>query len=220
MTTPETASLENQQIATAPIKRPTPKRRQEKAHVEWLAHLSAEEVCRRLEISGKDGFYKHEREWIAANPQHWPEMTDGMCERAEALRRRDADTAERRRAIAKLQGKRLLGGATGELRCACGNQRYPGCDVCPQCGFGENFDPMAHAQAEKRAELVRAGKEDPKQVGRLAAQALNYARWLVEQGYVGWPLAYKRATKKYGVAESAIRQLAAQRSATTRTTRR
>lgn len=110
----------------------------------------------------------------------------------------------------------LLGGKHGTLKCACGKPRYPGKAQCPGCYYGEDLDPMMLVQAEKRAELVRQGKDDPREVAYQVARALNYARWLVEQGYVGWPLAYKRAAKKYGVSEHAIRSRGAERAANKR----
>jgi hypothetical protein len=197
------------------MKRPTPKWRKEQVFAEWLGSLSAEEVLRRLGTSGKDGFYQHEREWVFGNLDRW-EHDSRLLDLRWRWEDRKQEEKARRTASAALQKKCLLGGATGDLRCSCGQSRYPGCDVCPQCGFGENFDPVAHAQAEKRAELVRAGKEDPREVSRLVSLALNYARWLVDQGYVGWPLAYKRAARKYGVSERAIRSLGAQRAARSR----
>jgi hypothetical protein len=109
--------------------------------------------------------------------------------------------------------KSILGGANGKLKCKCGKLRFPGRPVCPQCYYGESLDPILQAQVEKRAELIRAGETDPKIVDSMRYKAFNYAKWLVSQDYCGWALAYKRAAKKYQIAEGSIRQIGAQRAA-------
>ncbi len=109
--------------------------------------------------------------------------------------------------------KAILGGTSGKLKCKCGNLRYPGRPACPKCYYGESFDPIIHAQGEKRAELVREGKTDPKIVDGIRHNAFNYAKWLVQQDYCGWGLAYKKAAKKYGIPEGSIRQIGAARAA-------
>lgn len=110
--------------------------------------------------------------------------------------------------------KSILGGANGKLKCNCGELRYPGVPACPKCYYGESFDPIIHAQGEKRAELIRAGETDPQITEGVRRNAFNYAKWLVSQGYCGWGLAYKKAAKKYGIPEDSIRQIGAARAAT------
>ncbi len=43
--------------------------------------------------------------------------------------------------------QKLLGGANGNLKCGCGGLRYAGVQQCPKCFYGEDFDPLANAQA-------------------------------------------------------------------------
>jgi hypothetical protein len=31
----------------------------------------------------------------------------------------------------------ILGGKNGKLKCSCGNLRYPGVELCPQCYYGK-----------------------------------------------------------------------------------
>ena len=34
--------------------------------------------------------------------------------------------------------KKILGGKNGNLRCECGNLRYPKCELCPSCYYGRH----------------------------------------------------------------------------------
>ena len=114
-------------------------------------------------------------------------------------------------------GKQIIGGKNGNLVCRkCGDLRFPGKDLCPKCFWGDDFNPVLHAQAVARSEAIKRGDIDPSDRHRLICAALSYARWLVNQGYCGWGLAYAKAARKHGVTETEIRRVGADRSANSR----